>query len=165
MQDQNRTWNVRGSGRKKRRLERRLAHKLNVRIRKCTLQNPFEHLSVAGTNLLLDWVHTSLGGYTWRVSRLRKLKYPLLSPLHTISKIGEKSRFSDDNFLYNIAPTKMSICRSPNFLRMGFTFLMDANTSKYFYNYFMGMKQTLISHWKIKKISGIETLVLPFPDT
>ena len=30
--------------------KRRLAHKLNVRIRKCTLQNPFEHLSVAGTN-------------------------------------------------------------------------------------------------------------------
>ena len=29
-------------------------------------------------------------------------------------------------------------------LRMGFTFLMDANM--YFYNYFMGMKQTLISH-------------------
>ena len=23
---------------------------------------------------------------------------------------------------------------------------MDANTSKYFYNHFMGMKQTLISH-------------------
>ena len=57
------------------------------------------------------------------------------------------------------------ICRSPNSLHMGFTFLMDANTSKYFYNYFMGMKQTLISHWKIKKISGIERLVLPFPDT
>ena len=47
-------------------------------------------------------------------------------------------------------------CRSPNSLRMGFTFLMDANTSKYskyFYNYFMGMKQTLISHWKILKKS------------
>ena len=27
-------------------------------------------------------------------------------------------------------------CRSPNCLCMGFTFLMDANTSKYFYNYF-----------------------------
>ena len=48
---------------------------------------------------------------------------------------------------------------------MGFTFLMDANTSKKFYNYFMGVKQTLISHWKMKKISGIERLVLPFPDT
>ena len=34
----------------KKRCKRRLAHKLNVRIRKCTLQNPFEHLSVAGTN-------------------------------------------------------------------------------------------------------------------
>ena len=32
------------------------------------------------------------------------------------------------------------ILRSPNSLRMGFTFLMDANTSKYFYNYSMGMK-------------------------
>ena len=48
---------------------------------------------------------------------------------------------------------------------MGFTFLMDANTLKYFYNYFMGMKQTLISHLKIRKISGIERLVLPIPDT
>ena len=48
-------------------------------------------------------------------------------------------------------------CRSPNSLHMGFTFLMDANTSKYFYNYFMGMKQTLISHWKIKKISAKKT--------
>ena len=28
---------------------------------------------------------------------------------------------------------------------------MDANNSKYFYNYFMGLKQTLISHWKMKK--------------
>ena len=28
----------------------------------------------------------------------------------------------------------------------GFTFLMDANTAKYFYNYFMGMKKALISH-------------------
>ena len=36
--------------------------------------------------------------------------------------------------------------RSPNSLRMGFTFLMDANTSNYFYNYFMGVKETLISH-------------------
>ena len=27
---------------------RERAHKLDVRIRKCTLQNPFEHLSVAG---------------------------------------------------------------------------------------------------------------------
>ena len=26
--------------------------------------------------------------------------------------------------------------------RVGFTFLMDANNSKYFYNYFMGVKQT-----------------------
>ena len=43
--------------------------------------------------------------------------------------------------------------RSPNSLCMGFTFLMDANTSKYFYNYFMGVKQTLISHWKMKKKS------------
>ena len=56
-------------------------------------------------------------------------------------------------------------CRSPNSLRMGFTFLMDANTSKYFYNCFMGMKQTLISHWKILKISRIERLTLSFPDT
>jgi hypothetical protein len=33
-----------------------------------------------------------------------------------------------------------------NCLRMGFTFLMDANTSNYFYNYFMGMKQSITSH-------------------
>ena len=31
-------------------------------------------------------------------------------------------------------------CRSPNSLHMGFTFLTDANTSNYFYNYFMGVK-------------------------
>ena len=35
---------------------------------------------------------------------------------------------------------------------MGFTFLMDANTSKYFYNYFMGMKQTLV----LLKIPGAD---------
>jgi hypothetical protein len=44
-------------------------------------------------------------------------------------------------------------CRSPNSLCMGFTFLTDENTSKYFYNYFMRMKQTLMSHWKIKNKS------------
>ena len=43
-------------------------------------------------------------------------------------------------------------------MRMGFTFLMDANTSKYFYKYIKSLK-------KQKKISGIEKLVLPFPDT
>ena len=96
MQDQNRTWNVRGSGRKKRRLERRLAHKLNVRIRKCTLQNPFEHLSVAGTNLLLDWVHTSLGGYTCEFQD-RKLR--------GTSQKGH-SWFSDDKFTKQILKTK-----------------------------------------------------------
>ena len=31
---------------------------------------------------------------------------------------------------------------------MGFTFLMDANTLKYFYNHFMGMMQTLIIFFK-----------------
>ena len=31
-----------------------------------------------------------------------------------------------------------------------FTFLMDENTSKYFYSYFVGMKQTLISHLELK---------------
>ena len=36
-------------------------------------------------------------------------------------------------------------CRSPNYPCMGITFLMDANTSKDFYN-FMGMEQTLMSH-------------------
>ena len=36
--------------------------------------------------------------------------------------------------------------RSPNFLCMGFTFLMDANTSKYHYNFFMEVKETIISH-------------------
>ena len=36
--------------------------------------------------------------------------------------------------------------RIPDSLCMGFIFLMDANTSKYFYNYFMGLKQTLIIH-------------------
>ena len=56
-------------------------------------------------------------------------------------------------------------CRSPNSLCMGFTFLMDANTSNYFYNYSMGVKQTLISYWRMKKISVIEIFVLPFPDT
>jgi len=48
---------------------------------------------------------------------------------------------------------------------MGFTFLMDANTSKYFYNYFMGVKQTPNKPLKNEKVSGIERLVLPFPDT
>ena len=61
---------------------------------------------------------------------------------------------------------------------MGFTFPMDANTSKYFYKYFMGIKQTLIRVRKSKKglvriafkllksISGIErSVILPLPDT
>ena len=30
----------------------------------------------------------------------------------------------------------------------GFTFPMDANTSKYFYIYFMGIKQSLIRYWE-----------------
>ena len=102
MQDQNRTWNVRGSGRKKRRLERRLAHKLNVRIRKCTLQNPFEHLSVAGTNLLLDWVHTSLGGYTCEFQD-RKLR--------GTSQKGH-SWFSDDKFTKQIQILKTKFLKS-----------------------------------------------------
>ena len=34
---------------------------------------------------------------------------------------------------------------------MGFTFLMDANTSKYFYNYFMGLNLTINCHGKIRK--------------
>ena len=37
--------------------------------------------------------------------------------------------------------TSLRSCRSLNSLCMGFTFLMDANTSKYFYNYFMGMNK------------------------
>ena len=50
---------------------------------------------------------------------------------------------------------------------MGFTFLMDANTSKYFYNHFMGMHEANSNKplKNIKKISGIQRLVLPFPDT
>ena len=61
---------------------------------------------------------------------------------------------------------------------MGFTFPMDANTSKYFYNYFMGIKQTLVRHLEnpkrdlleqlfklLKSISGIErSVILPLPD-
>ena len=34
-------------------------------------------------------------------------------------------------------------------LCMGFTFRRDANTSKYFYNYYMNMNQPLLSLWKI----------------
>ena len=41
--------------------------------------------------------------------------------------------------------------RSPNSLCIGFTFPMDANTSKYVYNYFMEIKQTLIRHWENPK--------------
>ena len=55
--------------------------------------------------------------------------------------------------LYHILLSKSHgkrFCRSLNSLCMGFTFLMDANTSQYFYNYFIGTKQTLINHWKIK---------------
>ena len=37
---------------------------------------------------------------------------------------------------------------SPNSLRMGFTFLMDANTSKYFYNLFYGSEAN--SHNSLK---------------
>ena len=39
-------------------------------------------------------------------------------------------------------------CRSLNCLRMGFTFLMDANTSKYFYNLFYGSEAN--SHNSLK---------------
>ena len=68
------------------------------------------------------------------------------SPIHEIlsKKILSKShakRVWGSQNLFN-----QKIFRSPNSLRMGFTFLMDANTSKYFYNYFMGMMQTLINY-------------------
>ena len=42
---------------------------------------------------------------------------------------------------------------------------MDANTSKYFYNYFIGMGTLILAIENFKKISGIDRLVLPFPDT
>ena len=62
---------------------------------------------------------------------------------------------------------------------MEFTFPMYANTSKYFYNYFMGIKQTLIRHSEnpktdeleqffqlLKSMSGIErSVILSMPDT
>ena len=52
-------------------------------------------------------------------------------------------------------------CKSSKSLCMGFTSLMNANTSEHFYNHFM--KQTLISQWKIKKKSWSERLVSHFP--
>ena len=67
-------------------------------------------------------------------------------PLYCLNSMGRK--FRD----HKISRRSFGrFCRSPNSLLMGFTFLMDANTSKYFYNFLMGVKQTLISHWKMKK--------------
>ena len=48
---------------------------------------------------------------------------------------------------------------------MGFKFLMDANTSKVFLQLFHGSKANSNKPLKNEKISGIERLVLPFPDT
>ena len=70
--------------------------------------------------------------------------------LPVMSKSHAKRVWGPQNLPQDL-PSFGRFCRSPNSLRMGFTFLMDANTSKYFYNYFMGMKQTLISHWKFLK--------------
>ena len=68
----------------------------------------------------------------------------------------------------------------PNFLFVEFTFPMDANTSKYLYNYFMGIKQTLVRHLGnpkrdllkqllklLKSISRIDerSVILPMPVT
>ena len=50
------------------------------------------------------------------------------------------------DFLYVLYILMKTYCLNQNCLRMGFTFPIDANTSKYFYNYFMRMKQTLMSH-------------------
>ena len=60
-----------------------------------------------------------------------------------LSKSHAKTGFGD---------RKGRFCRSPNSLCMGFTFPMDANASKYFRNYFMRIKQTLIRHWENPKM-------------
>jgi hypothetical protein len=52
-----------------------------------------------------------------------------------------------------------------NTVRMGFTFLMDANTSKYLYNFFNGSEANSYNSLINEKISGIERLVLLFPNT
>ena len=53
-------------------------------------------------------------------------------PLYCLNSMGRK--FRD----HKISRRSFGrFCRSPNSLLMGFTFLMDANTSKYFYNYFI----------------------------
>ena len=60
-----------------------------------------------------------------------------------------------------------NLCMWVAIQHMEFTCLMNANTIKYFYNYFMGMHEANSNKplKNIKKISGIERLVLPFPDT
>ena len=63
-------------------------------------------------------------------------------------------------------PKDRRFCRSPNSLRMGFTFLMDANTSKVILQLFYGSEANSNKPLKNeKKTSKIGRLVLPFPDT
>ena len=64
---------------------------------------------------------------------------PLAPTLLTLSKSHAKTVLGPQN-LPKDRRSWGRFCRSPNSLCMGFTFLMDANTSNYFYNYFMGVK-------------------------
>jgi hypothetical protein len=62
--------------------------------------------------------------------------------------ISGDSRSVHLNCLNRVCSSRDTVeCLNPKlYLFMGFTFLMDANNSKDFYNYIMGMKQTLVSH-------------------
>ena len=53
---------------------------------------------------------------------------PVLSKSHAKTVRGPQNLPKDQRFWGRF-------CRFPNSLHIGFTFLMDANTSKYFYNY------------------------------
>ena len=90
------------------------------------------------------------------VSLLRVLQYIVIAPL---------IKCWQPQFLKNQGRSKWRNCRlskshvkrvwgPQNLLkdrRDLLTFPMDANTSKYFYIYFMGIKQSLIRHWENPK--------------
>ena len=76
-------------------------------------------------------------------------------------KISRRTEGPEGDFVRSFG----RFCRSPNSLCMGFTFLMDANTLKVFLQLMNGSEANSNKLLENKKISGIERLVLPFPNT
>ena len=78
--------------------------------------------------LLSSWQTMNFNYIEWKIYKTLSIGNWVLSKSHAKTVWGPQ----------NLPKDRRSwgrFCRSPNCLRMGFTFLMDANTSKYFYNF------------------------------